>query len=313
MAADGRLYGAFKDPGILRSTDPRIGWESYANGLPSNDIRSLTSDGVHLFAATGSGLAMLRFSARSLPTIIAQPQGMTVKLADTATFTVGATNSTRLQWTKDNIPLPGATNPVLTVTNVQPPRIGDYQVVVGNAWGAVTSSVATLNIQGVDAGIWRGLVGYYPFREGARDESGFANHGTMMAGASLAPGRLGDGSSVRIDGINGLNKGVRITNSILNAGQPGYSVNLWFKTENGAKDTQTLVNTDPHCGFSVSFNYDGSARLGKWMGDGDRWLSPANYSASQFSAPKWRMMTFIKDGSRFRLFADGKDLFEPCV
>ena len=243
------------------------------------------------------------------PEFTAQPVGVTTNLGGAVSLSVTAIQnvegSMSYQWLKDNIPLPGATNPVLTVTNVQPPRIGDYQVVVGNAWGAVTSSVATLNIQGVDAGIWRGLVGYYPFREGARDESGFANHGTMMAGASLAPGRLGDGSSVRIDGINGLNKGVRITNSILNAGQPGYSVNLWFKTENGAKENQTLVNTDPHCGFAVSFNSDGSARLGKWMGDGDRWLSLANYSASQFSAPKWRMMTFIKDGSRFRLFADG--------
>ena len=72
---------------------------------------------------------------------------------ETVSFTVGATNATTFQWTKDGNPLPGATNATLTLVNVQPVNIGDYRVVVGNAAGSVTSSVAALNLQGVEVGI----------------------------------------------------------------------------------------------------------------------------------------------------------------
>ena len=110
------------------------------------------------------------------PEITAQPVGVTTNLGGAVSLSVTAIQnvegSMSYQWLKDGIALPGATSPVLTITNVQPPRIGDYQVVVGNAWGAVTSSVARLNIQGIDAGIWRGLVGYYPFNSSLADLAG---------------------------------------------------------------------------------------------------------------------------------------------
>ena len=107
-----------------------------------------------------------------VPSFGRQPQSVTVNQGESTLLSATATNAMSYQWLKDGIALTGATNPVLTITNVQPPRIGDYQVVVGNAWGAVTSSVATLNIQGVDAGIWRGLVGYYPFNSSLADLAG---------------------------------------------------------------------------------------------------------------------------------------------
>ena len=86
-----------------------------------------------------------------------------------------------------------------------------------------------------------GLVAYYPFNGNANDESGFGNNAELLAGATLAEGRFAGTGAVRIDGVNGGNKGVRITAALVNAGQPEYSLNLWFKTENPDKLGQILV------------------------------------------------------------------------
>ncbi len=111
------------------------------------------------------------------PTILNQPLSVIAEAGASVTLTVEARDATSFQWSKDGNAVPGATNATLTLTNVQPPRIGDYRVVVLNGAGSVTSSVAALNIQGVDAGIWNGLVAYYPFDGSVDDESGNGNNG----------------------------------------------------------------------------------------------------------------------------------------
>ena len=66
----------------------------------------------------------------------------------TATFGVEVTGSYPrfYQWRLDDVDLPGATRPELTVTGVVLTNAGKYSVVVTNAWGAATSSNATLTV-----------------------------------------------------------------------------------------------------------------------------------------------------------------------
>src|SRR5262249_6308491 len=55
------------------------------------------------------------------PQITSQPQGLAVTNGAAATFSVGALGTNlRYQWRKDGTALTGATNAVLTITNVQP-------------------------------------------------------------------------------------------------------------------------------------------------------------------------------------------------
>jgi hypothetical protein len=80
--------------------------------------------------------------------ILSQPNSVQAGLGATVSFVVEASNASTYQWFKDGNRLDWATGATLILTNVQPSRIGDYRTVVGNAFGSVTSSVATLTILG---------------------------------------------------------------------------------------------------------------------------------------------------------------------
>ena len=87
--------------------------------------------------------------------IITQPVSQTVALGGTVNFSATATGSEPLnyQWCRDGTNLDnggnvsGVTTTNLTIFNVQVNDAGDYTVVVTNAYGSITSSVAVLTVQ----------------------------------------------------------------------------------------------------------------------------------------------------------------------
>jgi alpha-tubulin suppressor-like RCC1 family protein len=68
--------------------------------------------------------------------------------ADTAYFRIEATGAWPLsyQWRFNGTNLPGATHPLLGLTNLQPSQAGAYSVMVSNAYGVVTSDAALLTV-----------------------------------------------------------------------------------------------------------------------------------------------------------------------
>jgi len=88
------------------------------------------------------------------PLLIDVPASRTQDAGTTAVLSVlaGGSETLRYQWLKDGLPLmdggnlSGVKTPVLTLTHVLGEDVGDYQVVVTNAWGATTSVVATLTV-----------------------------------------------------------------------------------------------------------------------------------------------------------------------
>jgi N-acetylmuramoyl-L-alanine amidase len=87
------------------------------------------------------------------PTIVAQPASRTNNPGTVATFTVvGTNNAFNFQWRKDGATLAnggnvsGATSPTLTVSNVQGDDAAEYDVVVSNGAGPVTSAKAMLRV-----------------------------------------------------------------------------------------------------------------------------------------------------------------------
>ena len=101
------------------------------------------------FGADTSAVAQLTVTLPVAPTIAAQPQDITVTPGAAASFSVSATGSAPLnyQWYfNNNILLPGANNPSLTVNNVQATNVGTYSVVVNNLAGSTTSSNAVLTL-----------------------------------------------------------------------------------------------------------------------------------------------------------------------
>ncbi|HQR20739.1 MAG TPA: hypothetical protein PKV98_07725 [Burkholderiaceae bacterium] len=88
-----------------------------------------------------------------VPTISSQPSGLVVIPGATATFAVAVTGTAPLmyQWQRNGSALPGATGPVLTLTNVNGADAGNYSVFVSNAVGSVTSANAPLILIGAPA------------------------------------------------------------------------------------------------------------------------------------------------------------------
>jgi sugar lactone lactonase YvrE len=82
------------------------------------------------------------------PSIASGPLSLTVTQGQNATFTVTPTGSTPLvcQWQFNALPVPGATATNYTVADAQPTNAGGYSVVITNALGSITSSVATLTV-----------------------------------------------------------------------------------------------------------------------------------------------------------------------
>jgi uncharacterized protein YdaL len=98
------------------------------------------------------GYTYVPIAPASAPFIITQPISQTNVPAGTNIFLgVAAIGGLPLnyQWTMDGTNLPGATNTVLVFPGVQTANSGDYTVVITNAFGSVTSSVAILDVGGV--------------------------------------------------------------------------------------------------------------------------------------------------------------------
>jgi cell division protein FtsB len=93
-------------------------------------------------------------SGDEAPLIAEEPLDQTVAAGTSVSFTVSATGGEPFgyQWQRNGVPLgdsapfSGATTPHLVLGNVQADQAGDYSVVVTNAFGAVTSRAATLEV-----------------------------------------------------------------------------------------------------------------------------------------------------------------------
>src|SRR5205814_7834235 len=91
------------------------------------------------------------------------------------------------------------------LSNIQTNDSGTvYRVIVGNAFGSITSSVATLTVTAPGNCLGSappGLVGWWPAEGNANDIAG-ANNGSLVGGVTAtAPGLVG--ATFTFDGISG--------------------------------------------------------------------------------------------------------------
>ncbi len=85
---------------------------------------------------------------QSAPSIFSQPLSQTIYSGETATLNIGAYGTLPLsyEWFLNGQSLTGGTNATFQITGTQPTDAGDYSVIVANAFGSVTSQVATLSV-----------------------------------------------------------------------------------------------------------------------------------------------------------------------
>jgi len=154
----------------LQADGTLVGWGWNQSGQTT--IPAELGQGNVLAIAAGGNHSLALKRQASLPVapgIVLQPQSRTNAPGTPATFTVGAIGSAPLsyEWRKDGTSLAnggtisGATSPVLTLASLQTNDVGAYEVVVANAFGSVTSQVATLTLIPANPGNvrWQFLAG----------------------------------------------------------------------------------------------------------------------------------------------------------
>ena len=91
--------------------------------------------------------------APTQPEMSTQPQSQAVNACQTATLSGMATGTPELtyQWFKDGVVIGGEVEPELEIPAARKADAGDYTLVVLNSAGSVTSSIATLTVNGDDS------------------------------------------------------------------------------------------------------------------------------------------------------------------
>ncbi|MGZ5528409.1 MAG: immunoglobulin domain-containing protein, partial [Limisphaerales bacterium] len=82
------------------------------------------------------------------PAISSQPYSQLVDAGSNGVFTatVQGSNTLYFQWSKNGVPITGATNSSLTICNAQAVDAGSYSLFASNSIGTTTSRTATLNV-----------------------------------------------------------------------------------------------------------------------------------------------------------------------
>ena len=110
---------------------------------PSTDSVDLLLDNVRLSLSSSTAQA-----------ITTQPQSQTVSAGSSATFSVVASGQNlAYQWRFNGGNIAGAASSSYTIANAQSGNAGNYDVVVSNGSGSVTSSVAVLTVNSVSSSI----------------------------------------------------------------------------------------------------------------------------------------------------------------
>ena len=121
------------------------------SGIVESDAGNYTMVASNIFGVGTSAVATLTVHVPA--TIVSQPSDQYVLANASAAFTVGAKGDQPLSFTwffgstqiSDGGRISGSSTSALMIQNVQSNDLGDYSVVISNAWGVVTSAVATLN------------------------------------------------------------------------------------------------------------------------------------------------------------------------
>jgi alpha-tubulin suppressor-like RCC1 family protein len=120
-----------------------IGWGAKWAGQIS--VPTWLSNVTAISAGFSHSLALVK---EGVPRLVQSPSSFTGSFGGNARLAAKAIGALPLhyQWRQDGLPLLGATRAMLALDNISPFDNGQYDVVVSNSYGSVTSQVATLSV-----------------------------------------------------------------------------------------------------------------------------------------------------------------------
>ena len=189
-------------------------------------------------------------------------------------------------------------------TNIKASDSAYNGTLYNGTWSISASSVSLNN----------GLIAYYPFTGNANDSSGNGNNGTVT-GVNLTTDRFGNvNRAYEFNGIKGYPNDpetvqeIVINNKIINLSSD-YTISIWMNSTNIAKVNQTIFNSIAHTGFVIELNnnnvpnklmYGVGSALTFWD------LIYASGTSASFQNNVWKHIVFVKSGSSYKLYLDGK-------
>ncbi len=232
-----------------------------SSGLTLNSL-TLADSGAYdvvitnAYGSVTSVVATLTVTNPPPPSITSQPTSRSVAVGGSSTFSVTASGSgLAYQWRHSASNVSGATNSSLALTSISLSDAGSYDVIVTNAYGSVTSVVATLTVTNIPPGITTQPTSR-TVAVGASTTFSVTATGTSLAyqwrhGASAIPGETG--SSLALSGILLTDAGaydVIVTNS---SGSVTSSVATLTVTNPAPAITAQPTNRTVGTGTAVSF------------------------------------------------------------
>jgi len=207
-------------------------------------------------AANGSIVAIGNAAA---PIITSQPQGQTVTAGNPASFVVVAAGANPLayQWQKSGANLPGAMTNSYTIASVQTNDAAGYRVVVTNAFGSLTSTIATLTIASPGQ-ITNGLVVYLNFDNNLNAQGGTTNNGVIYTGGAkngprYKAGVIGQAAAFANTASSGQTEDWAVSLGNLEwIYSNSFTVSLWERTTNSS-DGAMMGNKDWTSGANVGW------------------------------------------------------------
>lgn len=164
----GNLSVTLRNGYVPASTQSFVILNNTGTGAGITGAFANTPSGSRVITADGKGSFLLTVTSASVslgdflwiapePAITAQPLPLAAATGKTGFFSVSVAGRGPFtyQWRKDGVNIPGATTATLILPNLQSASAGSYDVVVTNSAGSVTSSAASLSIEGAMPGVLR--------------------------------------------------------------------------------------------------------------------------------------------------------------
>lgn len=178
------------------------------------------------------------------PTITTQPLGAVLSPNGSFTLSVGAggTAPFTYEWRKDGTTV--ATSKTLPLTAVTTSAAGNYDVIVRNASGSVTSAVAKVAV--TTASLSQDLVAYLKFNGDYADATGRGNNGTAHGSPTFDNGRFGQAVKTTITSGNTGDNYISLgTPADLSFGDSSnFSVSMWVNVTTSSSDPPYISNKD---------------------------------------------------------------------
>lgn len=230
------------------------------------------------------------------PWISQQPVHQLAVVGGTATLRVVAGGIAPLayQWRFNGTNLPTATATNLYFSNVRFADAGNYDVVVANAAGAITSQVAVLTVQPCQEPP-PGVVGWWPGDAHGLDLSAYGNHGRLVGGATAAPGLVGQAFN-----LNGHEQFVEVPANPAFDLTNDFTIALWFYQRSSIGNGYRLVDRCT-AGEPDGFAFD------TWPGTQLRFVARAEVRANTtHSLNAWHHAAVTFQNSTATLYLDGQ-------